>query len=158
MTDTSTRAATGGPSGIPSGSPADAREDAREIARASGLRYTTDTRPGFTRHRTGRGFTYRDRDGNTIRDKEVLERIRRIVIPPAWTDVWISPWPNGHLQATGRDARGRKQYLYHPQYGFFNYILSWFSIGPVNWLSDPKWAMPSIILMAVWKRSQALSR
>jgi DNA topoisomerase-1 len=94
----------------------DAREDPREIARASGLRYTTDTRPGFTRHKTARGFTYRDRDGNTIRDAEVLERIRKIVIPPAWTDVWISPSPNGHLQATGRDARGRKQYRYHPRW------------------------------------------
>ena len=119
-TDTSTRASTGestgAPSGVPSGSPTEAREDARDIARASGLRYTTDTRPGFTRHKRGRGFTYRDRDGNTIRDEEVLERIRKIVIPPAWTDVWISPWPNGHLQATGRDARGRKQYRYHPRW------------------------------------------
>ena len=94
----------------------DAREDAREIARASGLRYTTDTRPGFTRHRSGKAFTYRDRDGNTIADEETLDRIRKIAIPPAWTDVWISPWPNGHLQATGRDARGRKQYRYHARW------------------------------------------
>ena len=94
----------------------DAREDAREIARASGLRYTTDTRPGYTRRRSGGGFTYRDREGRTIRDAETLERIRKIVIPPAWTDVWISPWANGHLQATGRDARGRKQYRYHPRW------------------------------------------
>ena len=94
----------------------DAREDAREIARASGLRYTTDTRPGFTRHKAGRGFTFRDREGKAIRDTEVLDRIHKIVIPPAWTDVWISPWPNGHLQATGRDARGRKQYRYHPRW------------------------------------------
>jgi DNA topoisomerase I len=89
------------------------RTEPREVARASGLRYATDRRPGFTRHKAGRGFTYRDADGATIRDPDVLERIRTIVIPPAWTDVWICPWPNGHLQATGRDARGRKQYRYH---------------------------------------------
>ena len=92
----------------------EALEDARAVARASGLRYATDTRPGFSRHRAGRGFTYRDTDGKTIRDAGELQRIRAIVIPPAWTDVWICPWPNGHLQATGRDARGRKQYRYHP--------------------------------------------
>ena len=92
----------------------DAREDAKAVARASGLRYATDTRPGFTRHRAGRGFTYRDTEGRAIRDRDEVERIRKIVIPPAWTDVWICPWANGHLQATGRDARGRKQYRYHP--------------------------------------------
>jgi DNA topoisomerase I len=92
------------------------RAEPREVARASGLRYSTDSRPGFTRHRAGRGFTYRDTDGATIRDADVLERIRTIVIPPAWTDVWICPWPNGHLQATGRDGRGRKQYRYHARW------------------------------------------
>jgi DNA topoisomerase-1 len=90
--------------------------DAREAARASGLRYANDSRPGFTRHRAGRGFTYRDTDGATIRDPGVLQRIRSLAIPPAWTDVWICPWPNGHLQATGRDAKGRKQYRYHPRW------------------------------------------
>ena len=94
----------------------DTREDPRAVARASGLRYATDTRPGITRHRSGRGFTYRDAEGTTIRDREVIDRIKKIVIPPAWTDVWICPWPNGHLQATGRDARGRKQYRYHPRW------------------------------------------
>ena len=92
------------------------REDPRAVARASGLRYSTDDRPGLTRHRAGTGFTYRDADGNAVRDPETLERIRKIVIPPAWTDVWICPWPNGHLQATGRDARGRKQYRYHARW------------------------------------------
>jgi DNA topoisomerase-1 len=91
-------------------------DDAREAARASGLRYTTDRRPGFTRRRAGRGFTYRDTEGTTIRDPGVLDRIQTIAIPPAWTDVWICPWPNGHLQATGRDARGRKQYRYHARW------------------------------------------
>jgi DNA topoisomerase-1 len=82
----------------------------------SGLRHSSDTRPGITRRRSGRGFAYRDADGRPIRDKETLARIRSIAIPPAWTDVWICPWPNGYLQATGRDARGRKQYRYHTRY------------------------------------------
>lgn len=94
----------------------DIRDDPRQHARASGLRYATDSRPGFTRRRAGRGFTYRDVEGATIGDPDVLARIRAIAIPPAWTDVWISPWPNGHLQATGRDARGRKQYRYHARW------------------------------------------
>jgi DNA topoisomerase-1 len=90
--------------------------DARAVARAAGLRYTTDARPGITRRRAGRGFSYRDAEGRIVRDREVLARVRRLAIPPAWTDVWISPWPNGHLQATGRDQRGRKQYRYHPDW------------------------------------------
>ena len=85
----------------------------RESARAAGLRYSTDARPGISRRRAGRGFTYRAPDGTPLRDREVLERIRALAIPPAWTDVWICPYPAGHLQATGRDARGRKQYRYH---------------------------------------------
>ena len=82
----------------------------------AGLRHCTDARPGITRRRSGRGFSYRGPDGRPIRDEETLARIRAIVIPPAWTDVWICPHPNGHLQATGRDARGRKQYRYHARY------------------------------------------
>jgi DNA topoisomerase-1 len=81
-----------------------------------GLRHATDDRPGIARRGSGRGFSYRDPDGRPIRDDETIARIRAIAIPPAWTDVWICPWPNGHLQATGRDARGRKQYRYHPRY------------------------------------------
>ena len=88
----------------------DAEHDA---ARAAGLRYATDARPGISRRRAGRGFSYRDPDGGLVRDKATLERIRLLAVPPAWTDVWICPAPNGHLQATGRDARGRKQYRYH---------------------------------------------
>jgi len=91
-------------------------DPSRLAAREAGLRYATDEAPGFTRRRRGRGFSYHDQDGNTIRDPEVIARIRSIVIPPAWTDVWICPWPNGHLQATGRDARGRKQHRYHPEF------------------------------------------
>jgi DNA topoisomerase-1 len=82
-------------------------------ARAAGLRYVTDTQPGFTRRRSGKGWTYLDRDGKAIRDTEERLRINALAIPPAWTDVWICPRANGHLQATGRDARGRKQYRYH---------------------------------------------
>ena len=80
------------------------------------LRHTSDRRPGITRRRAGRGFLYRDADGRTIRDPEVLARVRALAVPPAWTDVWICPAPNGYLQATGRDARGRKQYRYHKRY------------------------------------------
>ena len=88
----------------------------RHVARAAGLRYTTDARPGYTRRRAGRGFAYLDPDGRLIRDREERARIASLAIPPAWTDVWISPAPNGHLQASGRDARGRKQYRYHPDW------------------------------------------
>ena len=85
-------------------------------APTAGLRHSSDDRPGITRRRAGRGFTYRDADGRRVGDPETLARIKRIAIPPAWTDVWICPAPNGHLQATGRDARGRKQYRYHARY------------------------------------------
>jgi len=70
--------------------------------------------PGIRRVRRGRGFSYEEEDGSRIGDREVLERIKELAIPPAWTDVWICPDARGHLQATGVDARGRKQYLYHP--------------------------------------------
>jgi DNA topoisomerase-1 len=90
--------------------------DAAAAAREAGLRYSTDARPGWTRRRVGRGFSYRDADGAIIRDPESIARIRALAIPPAWTDVWICPWPNGHVQATGRDARGRKQYRYHARW------------------------------------------
>jgi DNA topoisomerase-1 len=82
----------------------------------TGLRHASDRRPGITRRRAGRGFAYRDPDGKTIHDQDVLARIRGLAVPPAWTDVWICPAPNGYLQATGRDARGRKQYRYHKRY------------------------------------------
>ena len=87
-----------------------------ESARAAGLRYTTDTKPGLGRRRSGKGFRYVDAAGKAVRDAETLRRIRSLVVPPAWTDVWICPIADGHLQATGRDARGRKQYRYHPRW------------------------------------------
>lgn len=77
------------------------------------LVYTTDTMPGLRRQRRGRGFAYRDPQGRTVRDAATLARIRQLAIPPAYTDVWICADAHGHLQATGRDARGRKQYRYH---------------------------------------------
>jgi DNA topoisomerase-1 len=79
----------------------------------AGLVYVTDELPGITRLRRGKGFSYRAPQGSPLRAAEHLERIRRLAIPPAYTQVWICPLPNGHLQATGRDARGRKQYRYH---------------------------------------------
>src|SRR3954470_12416855 len=87
-----------------------------ESARAAGLRYVTDDQPGIRRRKRGKGFTYLDPQGRAIKDEKTLERVRKLAIPPAWTDVWICPRPNGHLQATGRDARGRKQYRYHPRW------------------------------------------
>ena len=83
-------------------------------AKAAGLRYVHDADPGIRRLRSGTGFRYLGVDGKTIRDREILARIKSLVIPPAWTDVWICPHPLGHLQATGLDSRGRKQYRYHP--------------------------------------------
>jgi DNA topoisomerase-1 len=85
-------------------------------AEAVGLLYVTDTMPGIRRRRHGRGFTYTDPDGNVIRDRAMLRRFRSLVIPPAWTEVWICPSPDGHLQVTARDGRGRKQYRYHPSF------------------------------------------
>ena len=93
-----------------------AQPDPAESAREAGLRYVTDSRPGFTRRRRGKGFTYLYPDGEPLKDEDTLARIRSLAIPPAWTDVWISPSPRGHIQATGRDARGRKQYRYHPKW------------------------------------------
>jgi DNA topoisomerase-1 len=90
--------------------------DGVATAQIAGLRYTTDEQPGIRRRRSGRGFTYVDRGGLTVRDSGELRRIKRLAIPPAWTDVWISPSPLGHIQATGRDARGRKQYRYHERW------------------------------------------
>jgi len=85
-------------------------------ARHAGLRYTGDAQPGIARRRNGRAFRYVDAHGRAVRDRETLARIRSLVIPPAWQEVWICPRADGHLQATGRDARGRKQYRYHSRW------------------------------------------
>lgn len=78
------------------------------------LRRSDPNRPGYGRRRSGKGFRYLDTDGSPLTDAEAVDRIRALVIPPAWTEVWICPDPRGHLQATGYDSAGRKQYLYHP--------------------------------------------
>lgn len=88
----------------------------RETARAVGLVYVTDGVPGIRRRRAGKGWAYYSPDGSRITDREVRRRINALAIPPAWTDVWICPDPKGHIQATARDAKGRKQYRYHPRY------------------------------------------
>jgi DNA topoisomerase-1 len=92
------------------------RVDPIESAALAGLRYVSDAGPGIRRRRAGAGFRYVAPDGSAVRDAVTLLRIKRLVIPPAWTDVWISSVPNGHIQATGRDARGRKQYRYHDRW------------------------------------------
>lgn len=96
--------------------PASELVEPTESARAAGLRHVVDTLPGLRRRRVGRGFCYLDPDGNPIRDTAPLNRIKALAIPPAWIDVWISPDPKGHLQATGFDVKGRKQYRYHPRW------------------------------------------
>lgn len=98
--------------------------------RAMGLVYVSDEQPGLSRVRHGKGFSYRDVKGRAIKDRDELARIRALAIPPAYTDVWICTNPRGHLQATGRDARGRKQYRYHPRWrkyrndGKFDHIVA----------------------------------
>ncbi len=101
---------------VPAAPVAPVTEAAMASARAAGLRYTTDAKPGIRRTRHGGTFRYFGPEGRRITSAEELGRIRSLVIPPAWEDVWICPDPRGHLQATGRDARGRKQYRYHPKW------------------------------------------
>lgn len=90
--------------------------DPAEAAEEAGLRYVSDEQPGYTRQRKEEAFVYFDTEGKMIRDEPRLLRIRRLAIPPAYRDVWICPSPNGHIQATGRDDRGRKQYRYHERW------------------------------------------
>lgn len=104
--------------------------DYRQQAREQGLRYVTDTRPGYTRRRFGKHFAYFDPTGERIRDDDEIIRIRKLAIPPAYRNVWICPLKNGHIQATALDAKGRKQYRYHPDWRAardatkFNHILA----------------------------------
>ena len=90
--------------------------EAAEAAEEAGFRYVSDDQPGYSRKIKGNDFEYFDIDGKPVRDEPRLLRIARLAIPPAWTDVWICPSANGHIQATGRDARGRKQYRYHDRW------------------------------------------
>jgi DNA topoisomerase-1 len=91
-------------------------EELVAAAEEAGLQYVSDERPGYSRKVKGKHFDYLDTEGKPIRDEQRLLRIKRLAIPPAWTDVWICSSPNGHIQATGRDARGRKQYRYHERW------------------------------------------
>ena len=90
--------------------------DSVEAAEEAGLQYVSDDRPGYTRRANYGEFEYLDTQGKLIRDEHRLLRIKRLAIPPAWTDVWICPSASGHIQATGRDARRRKQYRYHERW------------------------------------------
>ncbi|WP_413520695.1 DNA topoisomerase IB [Psychrobacter glacincola] len=92
------------------------RHDYEHLAHLANLRYVSDDELGFTRRRWGRGFTYRDVDGKTVKDKAVRQRFDALVIPPMWSEVWICQDEKGHLQSTGRDDKARKQYLYHPEW------------------------------------------
>ena len=93
--------------------------DPRDAAESAGLRYVSDDEPGLRRRKTGKGFSYLGADGKSVRDKATRERIRKLAIPPAYRDVWICSRANGHIQATGRDAKGLKQYRYHPNFREF---------------------------------------
>jgi DNA topoisomerase-1 len=90
--------------------------DPAQSASVAGLRYIPDNKPGITRQKKGKSFTYLDTKGQEITDQKVIDRINKLIIPPAWENVWICSSPNGHIQATGRDTKGRKQYIYHPQW------------------------------------------
>jgi DNA topoisomerase-1 len=93
-----------------------ASDESAAAAEEAGLQYVSDDRPGYRRRTKGKGFEYLDTEGKRIRDERRLLRIKRLAVPPAWTDVWICPSPSGHIQATGRDARRRKQYRYHERW------------------------------------------
>ena len=90
--------------------------DALSAAKSAGLRYVSDTVPGIRRKQVGKNFAYLTPDSTPLRHPEELRRIKSLAIPPAWTNVWICPVPNGHIQTTARDAKGRKQYRYHPRW------------------------------------------
>ena len=94
----------------------DVRHDYEYLAGLANLRYVSDNEPGFTRRRWGRGFTYKDATGKTVKDKALRQRFDALVIPPMWSEVWICQDDKGHLQSTGRDDKARKQYLYHPEW------------------------------------------
>ena len=94
----------------------DVRHDYEYLAGLANLRYVSDNEPGFTRRRWGRGFTYKDAIGKTVKDKALRKRFDALVIPPMWSEVWICQDDKGHLQSTGRDDKARKQYLYHPEW------------------------------------------
>src|SRR5690348_1929900 len=93
-----------------------AKPESLEAAKAAGLRWVSDESPGISRKKKGTKFEYINADGKKVTDADTILRIRALAIPPAWTDVWICPHSNGHIQAVGRDARKRKQYRYHAKW------------------------------------------
>ena len=97
-------------------SAAEAVVDVKDAAEYAGLTYVSDDQPGIRRRRSGKGFRYENGNGERIKEQATLKRIRALAVPPAWTDVWICAKTTGHVQATGRDARGRKQYRYHARF------------------------------------------
>lgn len=143
---------------------------ARQAARDAGLRYVSDAMPGLTRVRRGRGFGYRDAGGRAVRDATTLARIRGLAIPPAYTDVWICASPNGHLQATGRDARKRKQYRYHPDWaavrgdGKYDRVIAFGEALPAlrralkRDLALPGWARAKVLALVVSVMAQTAIR
>jgi DNA topoisomerase I len=110
--------------------------ESRKAAKSAGLRYASDDHAGIGRQRSGKGFRYVRPDGKPVREKETLARIKSLVIPPAWSDVWICPDSDGHIQVTGRDAKGRKQYKYHPDFravretGKYDHVLEFAAVLP----------------------------
>ena len=141
-----------------------------EAAQVAGLRYVNDSSPGIRRRRHGRGFVYTRPDGAPLRDPAELERIRRLVIPPRWTDVWICPSSTGHLQVTARDARGRKQYRYHTRYREvrdgtkFNRMIEFSEVLPnIRWrverdISDRLMSREKVLATVVWLLEKTLIR
>jgi len=141
-----------------------------EAAEAAGLRYVTDTAPGIRRRRRGRGFAYTRPDGAPLRDPAELERIRKLVIPPRWTDVWICTSSTGHLQVTARDARGRKQYRYHTRYRAvrddtkFNRLVDFSEVLPCirerveQDISAPTLSREKVLATVVWLLEKTLIR
>ena len=141
-----------------------------EAAQAAGLRYVSDAAPGIRRQRRGRGFAYVKPNGTPVRDAAELERIRRLVIPPRWTDVWICTSSSGHLQVTARDARGRKQYRYHPRYRAvrddtkFSRMLDFSEVLPrirqnvERHISSPSLTREKVLATVVWLLEKTLIR
>ncbi|MBA3313249.1 MAG: DNA topoisomerase IB [Planctomycetaceae bacterium] len=111
----------------------DVAPDPRQIAKQARLRYVADAEPGFGRRRYGKGFVHHDSAGRRLEDENHLNRITALVIPPAWQEVWICKHPNGHLQATGRDEKGRKQYRYHDRW---SQATNWFKFSRLKAFGD----------------------
>jgi DNA topoisomerase I len=113
--------------------------DPQNSAECVRLRYVSDNKSGIRRRRIGTGFRYLWADGAKLADQRVLKRIRSLAVPPAWTDVWICPFPDGHIQAMGRDARGRKQYRYHPRFREFRESTKYAHVVAFRYRSSEIW-------------------